>query len=57
VNKKKIRKLNGIKEIQKCYLCNNKAQLKCKKCNSPICNDCISNKIYCYKCDILEVKK
>lgn len=59
MNNKVYRKKNGVKELDKCYLCNNKAQLKCKLCTENICNDCrslLDNK-KCYKCDVLEVKE
>lgn len=45
------RKKHNIKEIDRCYLCNNKAQTKCKTCKQKICNDClIEKKFICYKC-------
>lgn len=54
---KEYRKKKGIHEIDKCYLCNNKAQNKCNYCGQKICNNCNSkiNNKRCYKCDVIEV--
>lgn len=53
------RKKQGIREKDKCYLCNNKAQMKCSRCKGKICNDCrsMNDNHKCYKCDVLEVEK
>lgn len=49
--KRRMRKRKGISEIDKCYLCNNKAQDKCPMCFQPLCNRCMSEvKPFCYKC-------
>jgi len=54
----KLRKKANVLEINKCYLCNNKAQLRCKKCHETICNDCKSKKNnLCYKCDVVELQE
>jgi hypothetical protein len=51
------RKRRGINEIDRCYMCNNKAQRRCNKCKQKICNNCQSKKnTLCYKCDVIEVK-
>jgi hypothetical protein len=52
------RKRHGIKENDRCYMCNNKAQRKCSKCKQKICNNCQSKKNgLCYKCDIIDLEK
>jgi hypothetical protein len=46
-----LRKRKGIKETDKCYLCSNKAQIKCNNCKEKICNNCKEeNENMCYKC-------
>lgn len=51
MNNRDYRKKNGVKELDKCYLCNNKAQTICLGCGLKICNDCKEKNKKCYKCN------